>query len=108
MAAVNLDVCTACHSEEGYFLPLGEGVLGPTVDTGADLQDPRDDTVTTPITAVCSSCHDSDVAAAHMTQNGGNFATTQAAIDNSEVVEQCEVCHGEGRSAALDVVHNPR
>jgi OmcA/MtrC family decaheme c-type cytochrome len=104
----DLSNCTACHSEEGYLLPLASGVLAPTVDTGADLQDPRDDTVTTPITAVCSSCHDSDVAAAHMTQQGGNFATTQQAIDESEVVEQCEVCHGEGRSAAVKVVHNPR
>jgi hypothetical protein len=43
-----------------------------------------------------------------MTQQGGNFATTQQAIDESEVVEQCEVCHGEGRSAAVEVVHNPR
>jgi OmcA/MtrC family decaheme c-type cytochrome len=104
----DLSNCTACHSEEGYLLPLAEGVLAPTVDTGADLQDPTDDTVTTPITAICSSCHDSEVSAAHMTQNGGNFATTQQAIDDSEVVEQCAVCHGEGRSAAVEVVHNPR
>ena len=78
------------------------------MDTGSDLQDPRDDTVATPISAVCSSCHDSQEAKAHMTGNGGNFATTQAAIDDGDVVEQCSVCHGEGRNADVAEVHNLR
>ena len=43
-----------------------------------------------------------------MTSNGASFATTQAAIDNGEVVEECAVCHGEGRSADVTEVHNPR
>ncbi len=43
-----------------------------------------------------------------MTGNGGNLATTQAAIDDGDVVEECAVCHGEGRNADVAAVHNPR
>jgi OmcA/MtrC family decaheme c-type cytochrome len=104
----DLTNCLSCHTEDGYKLPLREGVLATTVDTGEDHESPLDDTVVTPMTSVCSSCHDDSVAAAHMTDNGGSFSTTQAAIDSGEIVEQCTICHGEGRSAAVESVHNPR
>ena len=45
--------CTSCHIDDSYALPLAEGVLGTTIDTGTDLQDPTDDTVVSPETAVC-------------------------------------------------------
>jgi OmcA/MtrC family decaheme c-type cytochrome len=99
--------CIACHDDDTYTLPLAAGVLATTVDTGADHDSPVDDTVTTPTTAVCSSCHDDSVAAAHMTSNGGSFDTTQKAIDDGEVVEQCTICHGSGRDADVAKVHNP-
>tara|TARA_R110000823_G_scaffold295738_2_gene415547 strand:- start:30188 stop:32416 length:2229 start_codon:yes stop_codon:yes gene_type:complete len=100
--------CVACHGEQGYSLPLAESVLATSIDTGEDRQDPADDRVTSPATAVCSSCHDDTVAAAHMTANGGSFSTTQQAIDSGEVVEQCALCHGEGRSADTAQVHDIR
>ncbi|MEH6587641.1 MAG: OmcA/MtrC family decaheme c-type cytochrome [Halioglobus sp.] len=103
----DLSNCTSCHTDDGYTLPLADGVLGTTVDTGEDRADPSDDTVTTPTAAVCSSCHDDQVAMSHMSSNGGNFATTQAAIDSGEVVEECSVCHGSGRNADVSEVHNP-
>jgi OmcA/MtrC family decaheme c-type cytochrome len=106
--------CTACHTDQGYYLPLQEGVLGTTVNTGDDRKDPSDDLVVTPISAVCSSCHDgvSDEgfdAPAHMEFYGGDFATTQAAIDSGEAREECNSCHRVG-SSVLDVseVHKPR
>jgi len=102
----NLSNCMGCHTEKGYTLPLAATVLGTTVDLGNNLQDPRDDTVMTPTTAVCSSCHDDSVAAAHMTSNGGSFSTTQQAIDDGQVVEQCSVCHGSGRSSDVARVHD--
>ena len=37
--------CTSCHGDEGYQLPLASGVLGTTIDTGADILDPADDVV---------------------------------------------------------------
>jgi len=96
----NLANCTTCHTEEGFQLPLAPGVLGTTVDTGEDHTSPVDDLVTTPITAVCSSCHDGGESASHMTSNGGNFSTTQAAIDSGEVFEDCNSCHREGSGVA--------
>ncbi len=102
----DLSNCTTCHTDDGYLLPLADGVLGTTVDTGDDPADPTDDTVVTPVSSVCSSCHDSTEARAHMTSNGGNFATTQAAIDDGEVVEQCSVCHSPGSIADIAKFHN--
>ncbi len=100
--------CTTCHTDSGFTLPLADTVLGTTIDTGADHESPADDTVMTPTAAVCSSCHDGTTALSHMTANGGNFATTQAAIDDGSVVEQCSVCHGSGRVADVAEVHHIR
>ncbi|CAA0122580.1 Uncharacterised protein [Halioglobus japonicus] len=102
----NLANCTACHTDDGYTLPLPNGVLGTAINTGADLQSPVDDTVVTPVTAVCSSCHDDTQAVSHMTLQGGSFSTTQAAIDAGTVVETCNVCHGAGRDADVTEVHD--
>jgi OmcA/MtrC family decaheme c-type cytochrome len=93
----NLANCTGCHTEDGFRLPLAPGVLATSNDTGDDVQDPADDTVTTPISAVCSSCHDYAEDISHMEFYDGNFNTTQAAIDNREVVEQCNTCHATGK-----------
>ena len=103
-----LNNCLACHNTNGFTLPLASGVLGTTIDTGNDRLDPTDDKVITPATAVCSSCHDDQVAAAHMKTNGGNFATSQASIDNGDVVEQCSLCHASGKTNDVSVVHNVR
>jgi OmcA/MtrC family decaheme c-type cytochrome len=102
----DLSNCIACHEGDTYTLPLATGVLATTVDSGANHDSPVDDTVTTPATAVCSSCHDDSLAAAHMTSNGGSFSTSQAAIDNGDVIEECSVCHAEGRNAAVSTVHD--
>ena len=95
-----LNNCKTCHVDGGYTLPLAGSVLGSTIDTGSDHSSPIDDTVVTPTSAVCYACHENNVAKAHMEGNGGNFSTSQAAIDSGEVIEQCELCHGEGRSVA--------
>ncbi|MEH6591012.1 MAG: OmcA/MtrC family decaheme c-type cytochrome [Halioglobus sp.] len=97
--------CTSCHTDDGFELPLAASVLGTSIDTGADLQSPDDDLVTTPTAAVCSSCHDDSLATSHMTANGANFATSQASIDSGEVVEQCVLCHASGRSSDIAVKH---
>tara|TARA_B100001540_G_scaffold233784_1_gene207977 strand:+ start:1008 stop:3281 length:2274 start_codon:yes stop_codon:yes gene_type:complete len=101
----NLANCTACHGDSGFGLALADGVLGTTVDTGADHTDPADDTVVSPMAAACASCHDSDVAAAHMESQGASFATSQAALDSGAVVETCVVCHGEGKANDAWVSH---
>jgi OmcA/MtrC family decaheme c-type cytochrome len=100
-----LSDCTACHLPGTISLPLEDSVLATTFDTGSDIADPADDRVITPVSATCSACHDSAASAAHMTANGGSFDTTQQAIDTGLVVEQCQICHGDGRSADVRVVH---
>jgi OmcA/MtrC family decaheme c-type cytochrome len=104
----NLANCESCHTDTGYTLPLADGVLATTVDTGTDLQSPVDDTVVTPITSACSSCHDGAQSASHMMLQGGSFSTTQAAIDNGTVTETCNVCHAPGRISDVSVAHGLR
>lgn len=104
----NIGNCLACHTDDGYLLPLADSVLATSVDTGDDRQDPSDDRVTTPATAACASCHDDKVATAHMTSNGGSFDTTQQAIDDDEVVEQCTICHGSGKDYDVAKYHPVR
>ena len=101
----DLSDCRECHGDEGYQLPLPSSVLGTTIDTGEDHISPLDDLVITPTANACYACHDSDVAKAHMEENGGGFGVTQEALDSGEVIEQCEVCHGSGRSADVELVH---
>lgn len=94
----NLANCESCHVGDSFMLPLADTVLGTTVDSGFDPTVSTSHTVITPATAVCASCHDGTEARAHMEGFGGNFATTQAAIDSGEVVETCNTCHAEGRA----------
>ena len=101
-----LSNCTGCHTDSGYTLPLPAGVLATTTNTGVDHQSPVDDTVTSPVSAVCSSCHDDGDAASHMVFFGGNFDTSQQAIDDGEVVEQCTTCHGVDKPQAVGLMHN--
>lgn len=101
----HLNNCRACHAGDSFTLPLNDAVLGSSLDTGADLEDPADDRVASPTAAVCSSCHDGDSTIAHMVANGADFDTTQAELDSGAVLEQCEVCHGAGRVVDVEVVH---
>jgi OmcA/MtrC family decaheme c-type cytochrome len=59
--------------------------------------------VTSPITAVCSTCHDATMATAHMEANGGSFYDPRSAAVTR--TEQCLVCHGNGKVADISVVH---
>lgn len=101
----DLSDCTACHGDDGFQVPLPSSALGTTIDTGADHTSPVDDVVISPTANACYACHDSGVAQAHMEANGGSFSTTQADLDSGVVVEQCELCHGSGRSADVELVH---
>jgi OmcA/MtrC family decaheme c-type cytochrome len=67
------------------------------------------DTVTTPFTAACVSCHDNQPARAHMAINGGAIGLARSvALPTSrplEDVESCAVCHGPGREFDTAKVH---
>lgn len=70
------------------------------------LSTPADDTAVSPNAAICTGCHNSEIAATHMEQNGGNFAVTKNA-DGSTVnpQETCQVCHGSGQTADVKRIH---
>jgi len=105
-----LSNCGTCHREDTYY-PLGENVQATTIDTGPDRSTAFDDVNISPTAAVCTACHDSDLARAHIEQNGGAFDVVQGAdgimvsISRGAITETCAVCHGPGRLADIEVVH---
>lgn len=61
--------------------------------------------VLSPLTAACSACHDSSIAISHMRSNGGVFYGPRATALANGPTEQCLICHGPGRVAAIGQVH---
>ena len=92
----NLADCQTCHAPGTYLLPPFPGEALPTQVAHIDPETRGliVDGHVGPISAVCTSCHDSDGAAAHVeTQTGGDGA------------EACAVCHAEGRIAPVSASH---
>jgi OmcA/MtrC family decaheme c-type cytochrome len=116
------DACLACHKTGTYYPNLPAGVLASTLVTYngdanesgtitfADIVAARAsvpnglDTVSTPAAATCSGCHDSDLAIAHMEQNGGAVSKTRGTLDPT-AIETCVLCHGAGRAEDVKVAH---
>jgi hypothetical protein len=95
-------------------MPLQNGILATTVNsaptavTAGDYTTQQanqdDDLYITPTAAVCSACHDGALAQEHMEFLGGaKFSADKATIDGS--LETCSICHGPGKIADLNVVH---
>jgi OmcA/MtrC family decaheme c-type cytochrome len=120
-----LQDCETCHLAGTYVLdgvwelPTENGILSSTIAAaplgttaatiGAEVEDPADDLNITPTAAVCSSCHDGDLAKAHMEIPGGAvFDMTQDDITGAPVIETCAICHGPGRDADVELVHAGR
>ena len=105
-----LNHCDTCHLEDTYY-PVEPGVQATTIDTGADRSTAFDDINITPNAAVCSACHDTSLAQIHMEQNGAAWDVVQAAdgiLDSQSrgaVTETCAVCHGPGRIADIERMH---
>jgi OmcA/MtrC family decaheme c-type cytochrome len=81
----------------GYTTNFATSSTTPYVDAAGTTL------ITTPITAACSSCHDSQSALAHMKGNGGAFY--EARTTALAKVEQCMICHGSGKTADIKTVH---
>jgi OmcA/MtrC family decaheme c-type cytochrome len=60
--------------------------------------------VTSPTATVCTACHDSSDAIAHIKGNTGSFYAPRSAALG--VTETCLVCHGTGRTADIAVMHS--
>jgi OmcA/MtrC family decaheme c-type cytochrome len=74
--------------------------------TGAFTEGAGTNLVISPVMTVCSACHDSPIAMDHMKANGGRFYDTRAnALAAGAAKEQCAMCHGPGKVAAIGVVH---
>jgi OmcA/MtrC family decaheme c-type cytochrome len=102
----HLNDCEGCHNPGDYY-PVDPGTLNATTVDANDPAIQSDDVAISPNASVCSSCHVSELARAHMTQNGGDFAAGKAADGTmiSAGVETCALCHGEGRNADVYEVH---
>ena len=102
-----LNNCEGCHLEGTYYPVDPSAVLGTSVDSGDDRSALADDTVISPNSAVCSSCHTTDLARNHMIQNGGDFdaSKTEDGALVSSGNETCQLCHGPGGSADTAVMH---
>lgn len=85
--------CEKCHAEGTQTLPLASGLL-PTVQSIVSAGTEQVTGETPPTRDVCTSCHDTEAAAAHAETN-----TTASGA------EACAVCHGEGSAEAVTVVH---
>lgn len=94
-----------------YGSGLGINAASGVIDTSSGLQPDgitvtaaKDNLVTSPITAVCSTCHDSLKAIDHMKVVGyGSFYRNRAEANNAPK-EQCLSCHSSG-VVAIATVH---
>jgi OmcA/MtrC family decaheme c-type cytochrome len=107
-----LNNCEGCHLAGTYYPVDPNAVLATTVDAAppdgtGDRSTLTDDVAISPNTAVCSSCHVSDLARNHMIQNGGDFNAGKD--DTGKLIssgnETCQVCHGPGSTADVGVMH---
>ncbi len=57
--------------------------------------------VVSPIVAACAACHDSPIAVDHMQTNGGSFYEPRSTAFSKPQQEECLLCHGPGRIAAI-------
>ncbi len=104
-----LNKCDTCHVGDTWKLagiweaPAQHGILGSTIDSNVGDTNHANHLKISPTAAVCSACHDSELAKAHMLQNGGLFDAPQATIATN--VESCALCHGPGKIASVELVH---
>lgn len=64
--------------------------------------------VNSPIAAACSACHDNPAAIDHMQTNGASIWEPRATAFSKPQKEQCLICHGPNRVAAISLVHQDR
>ena len=105
----NLRDCTGCHVGNTFELPIDENALPTTVLTEAKEADPDDDKNITPMSSVCSSCHDTLEAKTHMTEQGGlfDYSAFAPAPDDGSGSSEADLC-GPGPLSARPAGHSTR
>jgi OmcA/MtrC family decaheme c-type cytochrome len=94
--------CLTCHEDGTYYGAASNARAISTVPNDPAFW--NDDQATSTTSYACSTCHSSQTAKNHMSQNGGLFdaAKTQPQLGQ----ETCSICHGEGGIADVAEVHN--
>jgi OmcA/MtrC family decaheme c-type cytochrome len=86
---------------KGFSITIGADTnTAPTVVEAAATT-----LVSSPITAVCTACHDSSAAISHVKSNGGSFYEQRSDALLHPNSEACLICHGPGKVAAIADVH---
>jgi OmcA/MtrC family decaheme c-type cytochrome len=100
-------VTTACNSATACTCTTAQPCTGvvATCTALAPCNAQPTTLVTSPIVAACTGCHDSPMAVDHMQANGGSFYEPRATAFGKPQKEQCLLCHGDGKIAAIRDVH---
>jgi len=120
--ATNAALPNMLYSTVGQGTYAAGSVHSPYVDEGVDygsgfnfnvLTGTRTEAAATtlvvsPIMAACSACHDNPTAVDHMQTNGGSFWLRRDVALNKPLGEQCLICHGPNRLAAISLVHTDK
>jgi hypothetical protein len=69
--------------------------------TGATVNPDPTTLVVSPMVAACASCHDTPIAIDHMQTSGGSFYESRATVAAKAQQEECMLCHGPNRIAAI-------
>ncbi|HZZ84025.1 MAG TPA: OmcA/MtrC family decaheme c-type cytochrome [Anaeromyxobacteraceae bacterium] len=114
--------CFICHTDAN---PIPSANIGLTEDVTVGNSNTTDQTQfirVSKVAAVCSSCHSSSLALAHMSQNGASSIVPSPLTANSTVTtgtyvlgvpgafpvggsETCALCHGAGQIADTALFH---
>jgi OmcA/MtrC family decaheme c-type cytochrome len=103
--------CNICHADSNPLPNAADvGTVNGVTQITADAADQTTYKRTSRIAAVCSSCHGTELATAHMQQNGAGFGVMQLDIDVAQTVagpgaETCALCHGKGQIADPALFH---
>ena len=104
--SISPSYCLACH-KTGTFSDVPAGAQPSTfawtslASPGVTIQTATD-TLTSPFTAACISCHNTDLAQAHAKANGGSILVPRSAYTNQE---SCGVCHGPDKPSNPAAIH---
>lgn len=96
-----LNQCTTCHLPGTYQLPIADGALARSVNTGNDKASPWDDLNVSPTGSACTGCHDTPSAQAHAMVSSIFYSSSLHGTEN----DSCAVCHGAGEAYDVKNVH---
>lgn len=95
---------TTCTEGAPCVCSAGSPCTGVTCNAAHPCEAEGGSLISTPVTAACVRCHDTDEAVAHMKWGGGFFYATRSAVA-AGAPEQCMLCHGKGKLASISEVH---